>query len=104
VRAGLLAPERARTLMVRLAGSIAGEPATSAAAADVAAAALRELSEPWAALDPLPQEHLYRFLETGPGNTVSAVAAAAIEAAAHHGHQDVLRDVAADRSRPPALR
>ncbi|MFC4008156.1 HEAT repeat domain-containing protein [Nonomuraea purpurea] len=101
---GLLAPERARTLVVGLAGPIAGEPATSAAAADVAAAALRELSEPWAALNPLPQEHLYRLLETGPGDAVSAVAAAAIEAAAHHGHQDVLRDVATDRSRPSALR
>lgn len=104
VHAALLAPERARALVVRLTGSIAGEPATSAAAAGVAAAALRELSAPWAATDPLPQEHLYRFLEAGPGGTVSAVAAAAIEAAAHHGHQDVLRDVAADRSRPPGLR
>jgi HEAT repeat protein len=104
VHAGLLAPERARALVVRLAGAIAGEPATSAAAAGVAATALRELSEPWAALDPLPQEHLYRFLEAGSGGTVSSVAAAAIEAAAHHGHQDVLRDVAADRSRPHGLR
>ncbi|SNS12389.1 HEAT repeat domain-containing protein [Actinomadura mexicana] len=104
VRAGVLAPERARALVVRLAGSIAGEPATSAAAAGVAAAALRELSEPWAAMDPLPQEHLYRFLGTGPKGTASAVAAAAIETAAHHGHRDVLRDVAADRSRPPGLR
>ncbi|MES9602022.1 HEAT repeat domain-containing protein [Actinomadura sp. NPDC000929] len=104
LRAGLLAPERARTLVVGLTGTIAGEPAASAAAAGVAAAALRELSEPWAALDPLPQEHLYRFLEGGPGDAVPAVAAAAIEAAARHGHQDLLRDVAADRGRPPGLR
>ncbi|MEU4233958.1 HEAT repeat domain-containing protein [Nonomuraea sp. NPDC026600] len=104
VHAGLLAPARARTLVVGLAGSIAGEPVMDAAAADLAAAALRELSEPWAALDPLPPEHLYRLLETGPDVIVSAVADAAIEAAAHHGHQDVLRDVAADRNRPPVLR
>ncbi|MGI5202376.1 HEAT repeat domain-containing protein [Spirillospora sp. CA-108201] len=102
VHAGLLAPERARRVVVGLAGSIAGEPATSAAAVDVAVAALREMAEPWAALDPLPQEHLYRFLRAGPGGT--AVAAAAIEAAARHGHQDVLRDVVADRTRPPELR
>ncbi|WP_345439187.1 HEAT repeat domain-containing protein [Actinoallomurus vinaceus] len=100
VHAGLLAPAQARTLLVGLTGSIAGESGTDAVAADLAVAALRELSEPWAALDPLPQEHLYRLLETA----VSAVADAAIEAAAHHGHQAVLRDVAADRNRPPALR
>ena len=104
VHAGLLAPARARTLLVRLTGSIAGEPAADTAAADLAAAALRELSQPWAALDPLPREHLYRLLENGPGATVSAVADAAIAAAAHHGHPDVLRDVAADQSWPPVLR
>ncbi|MEV4001891.1 HEAT repeat domain-containing protein [Actinomadura sp. NPDC049753] len=104
LHAGLLAPERARTLVVGLTGSIAGEPAAGTAAAGVAPAALRELAEPWAALDPLPQEHLYRFLEAGPGGAVPAVAAAAIEAAARHGHQDLLRDIAADRGRPPGLR
>ncbi|WP_433256392.1 HEAT repeat domain-containing protein [Streptosporangium sp. CA-135522] len=104
LHAGLLAPARARRLVVGLVGSIAGEPGTDAAAADLAAAALRELSEPWAASDPLPREHLYRLLRTEPGTAVSAVADAAIEAAAHHGHQDVLRDVAADRNRPPVLR
>ncbi|MEU7003881.1 hypothetical protein [Nonomuraea sp. NPDC046570] len=97
VHAGLLAPARARTLVVRLAGSVAGEPALDAA--DLAAAALCELSEPWAALNPLPPELLYRLLETGPDSVD-----AAIEAAARHGHQDVLRDVAADRNRLPALR
>ncbi|GGQ20764.1 hypothetical protein GCM10010187_41510 [Actinomadura coerulea] len=104
LHAGLLAPRRARALVVELAGSIAGEPPTTVAAAGVAAAALRELSEPWAALDPLPREHLCRFLEAGPGGAGSAVAAAAIEAAARHGHQDLLLDVAADRDRPPGLR
>ncbi|MEU8104350.1 HEAT repeat domain-containing protein [Nonomuraea muscovyensis] len=104
VHAGLLAPARARTLVVELTGSVAAEPVMDAATAGLAAAALRELSEPWAAVDPLPPEHLYRFLETGPGSTVSAVADAAIEAAAHHGHQNLLSDVAADRNRPPALR
>ncbi|MFD0533073.1 hypothetical protein ACFQY7_04075 [Actinomadura luteofluorescens] len=99
LHAGLLAPERARTLVVSLARSIAGEPEPRAAAADVATAALRELSEPWAALDPLPHERLFRFLEAGPD-----CAAAAIEAAARHGHRNLLRDVAADRNRPPVLR
>lgn len=100
LHAGLLAPERARALVVGL----AGEPATTAAAARVAAAALRELSEPWAALDPLARERLCRFLEAGPGGADSAVAAAAIEAAGRHGHHHLLLDVAADRDRPPGLR
>jgi HEAT repeat protein len=94
VHLALLAPARARALVVRLAGLTAGNPGSGAAA-------LRELAEPWAAVDPLPRERLYRFLETGPAD---AVADAAIETAARHGHQDVLRDVAADRDRPPALR
>ncbi|NDU76411.1 HEAT repeat domain-containing protein [Actinomadura sp. DSM 109109] len=103
VHAGLLAPGRARALVVRLAGPVSGEPAATATAAEVAAAALRELAEPWAALEPLPREHLYRLLDAEPGGA-AAVAAAAIEAAARHGHQEVLRDVASGRGRPPALR
>ncbi|MGP4023567.1 HEAT repeat domain-containing protein [Actinomadura sp. 3N407] len=79
----LLAPARARTVVEGLAGDVPD--------------ALRELAEPWAALDPLPHERIRRLLETGP-------AAAAIEVAARHGHRDVLTGVAADPGRPPALR
>ncbi|MET7459859.1 HEAT repeat domain-containing protein [Nonomuraea sp. NPDC005501] len=108
VHAGLLAPARARRLVVGLVGSIVrepgGEPGAGAAGACFAAAALRELSEPWAALDPLPQELLYRLLDIEPGSAVCAVADAVIDAAARHGHRDVLRDVAADRDRPSGLR
>ncbi|TDD61144.1 HEAT repeat domain-containing protein, partial [Actinomadura rubrisoli] len=81
--AAVLVPRRARALVESL-------------AADVPAA-LAELAEPWAALDPLPEERMRRFLAAGP-------AGPAIEAAARHGHRRLLRDVAADPGRPPRLR
>ncbi|QKG20985.1 HEAT repeat domain-containing protein [Actinomadura verrucosospora] len=65
-------------------------------AADVPEA-LRELAEPWAALDPLPHERVRRLLGAGTD-------AAAIEVAARHGHRDLLRDVAAAPSKAPAAR
>ncbi|TDC58386.1 HEAT repeat domain-containing protein [Actinomadura sp. KC345] len=83
LHAALLAPARARTLVEELAGDVPD--------------ALKELAEPWAALDPLPHERIRGLLETGS-------AAAAIEVAARHGHRDVLTGIAADPGRPPAQR
>ncbi|MGI5169661.1 HEAT repeat domain-containing protein [Spirillospora sp. CA-253888] len=82
LHAGRVAPGRARELLVGLAED---------------AGALRELAEPWAALDPLPHETVRGFLATGPAD-------AAIEAAARHGHQDLLGETAADRDLPPRTR
>ncbi|KAB2346989.1 HEAT repeat domain-containing protein [Actinomadura rudentiformis] len=83
LHAALLSPRRARTLVIGLAVDVPD--------------ALRELAEPWAALDPLPHEQVRRLLETGPAD-------AAIEVAARHGHQALLRDVAADDGWPPEPR
>ncbi|MEV5826296.1 HEAT repeat domain-containing protein [Spirillospora sp. NPDC052242] len=83
LHAGLLPPAPARALVADL-------------AADVPAA-LRELAEPWAVLDPLPRGRVLRRLEAGPD-------AAAIEVAARHGHRDLVRDAAADPARAPATR
>ncbi|MWA00014.1 HEAT repeat domain-containing protein [Actinomadura sp. LD22] len=81
--AALLPPRAVRETMAGLAGDVP--------------AALRELAEPWAALDPLPHERVRRLLGAGRDG-------AAIEVAARHGHRDLLLDVAADPSRAPAVR
>ncbi|MDL4772735.1 HEAT repeat domain-containing protein [Actinomadura xylanilytica] len=93
VHAALLASSRARALVLRIATD---SPGTGAGVA-----ALRELAEPWAALDPLPEGPLNRFLNT-TGD--AAAADAAVEVAARQGHQRLLRDVAAGAGRAPALR
>lgn len=110
---GLLAPARARAHVARL--------LTSPWAG---AAALRELAEPWAALDPFPGDRLRAFLTmgtttgtgtgTGMGTTTgtgttgtsngTAAIDAALEVAAQHGHRDLLRDVVADEDLPPRSR
>ncbi|MFI0356013.1 HEAT repeat domain-containing protein [Actinomadura sp. 9N407] len=90
VRAGLLAPDRARTLLLGL--------LTDASTPDVIAGALRELAQPWAALEPLPGRRFLRFLDQ------ASTADAALEAAARHGHRDLLLDMAADPERPPVPR
>ncbi|WP_433462879.1 HEAT repeat domain-containing protein [Spirillospora sp. CA-128828] len=83
LHAGVLAPARARAL---LSGPLADVPG-----------ALRELAEPWAALDPLPHDRVRRLLGSGAAD-------AAVEVAARHGHRDLLLGVAADPDRPPRLR
>ncbi|WP_067816390.1 HEAT repeat domain-containing protein [Actinomadura kijaniata] len=82
-----LTPARARGLLVGL------TEVDDIATGEV----LRELAEPWAALEPLTRDRLARFLGTGH-------AEAALGTAARHGHADLLREVAADPGRPPALR
>ncbi|WP_405607193.1 HEAT repeat domain-containing protein [Streptomyces sp. NBC_01508] len=61
-------------------------------------AALAELSEPWASLEPLPLGPLSALLPA------AEVAEAALTALARHGHSGVLRQVIDDPHRPPRLR
>jgi hypothetical protein len=95
LHSGLLSPVRARECLVRL---------LDTAGAGVAATALRELAEPWAALGPIPRERLRAFLAAGASTPTAALIDAAIEAASRHGHGDLLRDVVSDEDMPPGSR
>lgn len=95
LHAGLLAPVRVRAHVIGLLGS--SSPA-------VAAAALEELAEPWAALEPLPAARLSPFLAAASASTRPGTADAALAAAAHHGHRGLLRQVIDDPDLPPGLR
>ncbi|MFJ4839821.1 HEAT repeat domain-containing protein [Streptomyces sp. NPDC088746] len=94
LHAGLLAPGLARG---QLAGLLGAGPDDTA----VAAAALAELAEPWAASDPLPAALFEPYL--APARP-AAVAAPALTAAARHGHGSLLPRTAADPAAPPAVR
>ncbi|MDX3538101.1 HEAT repeat domain-containing protein, partial [Streptomyces sp. MB09-01] len=95
LHAGLLAPALVRAHVTSLLG---------AGSADVAAAALGELCEPWTALDPLPPERLSPFLTAGSVIARPEAADAALAAAARHGHGGLLRQVVDDPELPPGLR
>ncbi|MFE1287293.1 HEAT repeat domain-containing protein [Streptomyces sp. NPDC058751] len=95
LHAGLLAPALVRGHAISLLG---------AGSATVVGAALGELTEPWAALDPLPQGRLSPFLAAGSVAAWPEVADAALTAAARHGHGDLLRQVIDDPDLPPRLR
>lgn len=95
LHAGLLAPVLVRAHVTSLLG---------AGSADVAAAALRELAEPWAALDPLPPGWLSPFLTADSATARPDAADAALAAAAHHGHRGPLWQVIDDPGLPPGLR
>ncbi|MFC9243099.1 HEAT repeat domain-containing protein [Streptomyces sp. NPDC057136] len=94
LEAGLLAPVRVRHVVISLLG---GDSA-------VVAAALGELTEPWAALDPLPAGRLSPLFATDSVSARPRVADAALAVAAHHGHGDLLRQVIGDPDLPPGLR
>ncbi|BCY09380.1 HEAT repeat domain-containing protein [Actinoplanes sp. L3-i22] len=79
VHGALLAPGRAREHLVELLDGPS------------AAAALRELAEPWAAVTPIPRERLPAVDDV-------------IAVAARHGHPELLRDILADEARPPRAR
>ncbi|WP_327352136.1 HEAT repeat domain-containing protein [Streptomyces sp. NBC_01304] len=89
---GLLAPARVRA---RLAALVEGRTAT---------AVLRELAEPWAALEPWPRERFTPFLAADAASAEPGRAEAALAAVARHGHGDVLRTTLEDPDLPPALR
>lgn len=95
LRAGLLAPGRVRTVVT---GLLDGDDRA------LTEAALTELTEPWAALDPLPSSRLAPFLATGSAGAWPRVADASLTVAAHHGHTALLRQVFGDQELPPALR
>ncbi|MFJ2173281.1 HEAT repeat domain-containing protein [Streptomyces sp. NPDC087851] len=111
LHAGLLAPALVRTHLIGLARS--GAPGT-------ATAALTELAEPWAALEPLPPGELSGFLDPGTGDDPAGAGAAtdfgaggvadlgtaeaALLVSARHGHGDLLWRVVAEPDRPPGQR
>lgn len=94
LHAGLLAPARVREVAV---GLLAGGGA-------VVVAALEELAQPWATMDPVPPGRLSPFLAAGPAGESPDVADAALVAAARHGHGGLLRQAVGDPDLPPGLR
>ncbi len=101
LHAGLLAPAFVRGLLVRL---------LDAPDRDVVTGALRELAEPWATVTPLDAPALTRRARVLDGRSAdrdgasAALAAAALVAAARHGHPTVLWSTAEDPAGTPALR
>ncbi|MFG2427348.1 hypothetical protein [Streptomyces sp. NPDC048590] len=95
LRAGTLAPDRARA---RLSGLLDAPDGTDTLAAS---AALEELAEPWAASDPLPATCLAPYLAP---SRPAPLAVQALATAARHGHAALLREAAADTAVPPAVR
>lgn len=95
LHAGLLAPVLVRGHLTGLLGS---------GGADVVAAALDELGEPWAALAPLPAGRLSPFLAAASVAARPAAADAALTAAARHRHAGLLWRVVGDPDLPPGLR
>ncbi|MFE9636866.1 HEAT repeat domain-containing protein [Streptomyces sp. NPDC006463] len=95
LHAGLLAPALVREHLISLLG---------VGSADVVAAVLGELTEPWAALDSLPPGRLSPFLAAESVTTRPEAADAALAAAAHHGHSRLLWQVIDDPDLPPGLR
>ncbi|MCJ0873025.1 HEAT repeat domain-containing protein [Streptomyces sp. AP-93] len=95
LHAGLLAPALVRAHVIGLLG---------AGSAAVVAAALGELAEPWAALEPLPAGRLSPFLAADSVIARPQAAEAALAAPAHHGHHALLRQVIGDPDLPPGLR
>ncbi|OWA17412.1 HEAT repeat domain-containing protein [Streptomyces sp. CS057] len=101
LHAGLLAPAFVRGLLVRL---------LDAPDRDVVTGVLRELAEPWATVTPLDAPALTRRARDLDGRSAdrdgasAALAAAALVAAARHGHPTVLWNTAEDPAGTPALR
>ncbi|MER8267814.1 HEAT repeat domain-containing protein [Streptomyces griseus] len=101
LHAGLLAPAFVRGRLVRLLDS--PDPG-------VVTDALRELAEPWAAVTPVEASPLIRPARALGGRSAdrdgpsAAIAAAALLAAARHGHPTELWSTAEDPAGAPALR
>ncbi|MFD4174702.1 HEAT repeat domain-containing protein, partial [Streptomyces anulatus] len=100
LHAGLLAPAFVRGLLVRL---------LDAPDRDVVTGALRELAEPWATVTPLDAPALTRRARALDGRSADRdvgwpCRAAALVAAARHGHPTVLWSTAEDPAGTPALR
>ncbi|WP_405791808.1 HEAT repeat domain-containing protein [Streptomyces sp. NBC_01506] len=67
-------------------------------------AALVELAEPWATLEPLPPHRLSVFLTAAEATVRPEVPEAALTALARHGHSGALRQAIDDPDLPPRLR
>ncbi|MFD5897251.1 HEAT repeat domain-containing protein [Streptomyces sp. NPDC060366] len=100
LHAGVLAVALVRAHLVRLLG-LGAERAVGSA---TVVAALVELSEPWATLEPMPPRRLSGFLTAAEATVRPEVAEAALTALARHGHSGVLRQVVDDPDLPPRLR
>ncbi|MGW8575936.1 HEAT repeat domain-containing protein [Streptomyces niveus] len=74
------------------------------AAAGTVIAALAELAEPWATLEPLPADRLSAHLSAAAVAVRPEVADAALGTLARHGHGGVLRHAVDDPDLPPRLR
>ncbi|MEV8403187.1 HEAT repeat domain-containing protein [Streptomyces niveus] len=74
------------------------------AAAGTVVAALAELAEPWATLEPLPADRLSAHLCAATVAVRPEVADAALGTLARHGHSGVLRQAVEDPDLPPRLR
>ncbi|MFD3872678.1 HEAT repeat domain-containing protein [Streptomyces sp. NPDC058623] len=95
LHAGVLAPALVRGHLIGLLG---------ADGASLVVAALNELGEPWAVLETLPAGLLSPLLAADAVAARPEPAAAALVAAARHGHSELLWQVIEDTQSPPALR
>ncbi|WP_329038713.1 HEAT repeat domain-containing protein [Streptomyces sp. NBC_01725] len=100
LHAGTLAVGLVRAHLVRLLDLDAEHALGSA----TVVAALTELSEPWATLEPLPPHRVSGLLTAAEATVRPEVAEAALTALARHGHSDDLRQIVGDPDLPPRLR
>lgn len=100
LHAGVLTGAFVRAHLVRLLALDAERAVTPT----TVAAALAELSEPWATLEPLPPHLLSRFPTPAEATVRPEVAEAALTALARHGHGGALRQAVDDPDLPPRLR
>ncbi|MFI8002925.1 HEAT repeat domain-containing protein [Streptomyces sp. NPDC086010] len=97
LQGGLLAPGLARAHLSQVIGAESGGDAGDAAVR----AALAELAEPWAAVDPLAEAAFAPHLDHARPVTRTT---AALTAAARHGHGALLWPTAQDPAAPPVVR
>lgn len=100
LHAGVLAAGFVRAHLSRLLELDADGHAT----AGTVVAALAELAQPWATLEPLPSARLAALLTSGAATVRPEVADAALTTLARHGHSDALRRAVDDPDLPPRLR
>ncbi|MFF2644050.1 HEAT repeat domain-containing protein [Streptomyces niveus] len=100
LHAGVLTAGLVRAHLSRLLDLDADGEAT----AGTVVAALAELAEPWATLEPLPAGRLSAHLTAAAVAVRPEVADAALGTLARHGHSGVLRQAVDDPDLPPRLR
>ncbi|QHZ00171.1 hypothetical protein SSPS47_34295 [Streptomyces sp. S4.7] len=100
LHAGIFAVALVRAHLVRLL-DLGAEHALGSA---TVVAALTELSESWATLEPLPPHRVSGLLTAAEATVRPEVAEAALTALARHGHSDDRRQIVGDPDLPPRLR